>query len=78
MQPLDKQLQRRVWARVYGGGEPTLTPKQRETLRRCLARSRENLAFYEKMQAHRLYAAAFTRLTAETKEQIKMLQQMLR
>ena len=59
MKPLDRGLQRRVWSRVYGGTPQRLTVRQRETLRRALARSGENLAFYEQMAHHALYAEAF-------------------
>ena len=76
MKPLDRGLQRRVWSRVYGGTTQHLTHRQRETLRRALARSGENLAFYEQMAHHVLYAEAFQRLAQETREQIKMLKQM--
>lgn len=78
MQSLDRKLQRRVWARVYDGGAMPLTPQQRRLVGQSLARSRENLAFYEKMENHGLYAEAFKRLKSETAEHIKMLQQMLR
>ena len=77
METLDRQLQRRVWARVYDGPKETLTARQREHLRRCLVRSRENLAVYEKMQRHYAYQEAFARLQTETREQIKMLRKML-
>ncbi len=77
MKPLDQQLQRRVWARVYNQSAAPLTARQRQALQRCLQRSRENLAFYQKMQRHSLYAEAFTRLASETAEHIKMLNQML-
>lgn len=77
MKPLDRHLQHRVWSRVYDGAGKELTARQRESLRRALARSRENLAVFEKMEHHPLYAEAFARMAAETREQIKMLQQML-
>ena len=78
MKPLDRGMQRRVWARVYDRKAAPLTQQQRQSLRRCLERSQENLAFYEKMQTHQIYAEAFDRLYAQTAEQIKMLSQMLR
>ena len=77
MQPLDRRLQRRVWNRVYGNFHGILSKRQRERLQRCLRCSMDNLAFYEGMSNHNLYADAFIRLAAETKEQIKMLRQML-
>ena len=77
MEPLDHRLQQRVWARVYGGPTQLLTPQQREGLRRCLRRCRENLAYYEQMQQHYAYREAFSHLATQTGEEIKMLQQML-
>ena len=77
MEQLDHQLQQRVWARVYGSPTQPFTPRQRENLRRCLGRCRENLAVYEKMQTHFAYQEAFTHLAEQTREEIKMLRQML-
>ena len=77
MKPLDRHLQRRVWSRVYSGAGKNLTPWQRESLGRALARCRQNLTAFERMEHHPLYAEAFARMAAETREQIKMLKQML-
>ena len=77
MEPLDRQLQRRVWKRVYESPREMLTRRQREVLGRCLARCRENLAVYEKMSSHFIYQEAFAHMAAQTREQIKMLRQML-
>ncbi len=77
MKPLDRNLQRRVWARVYDRTAVPMTAQQRQALVRCLQRSRENLTFYQKMQSHSLYAEAFTHLANQTAEQIKMLKQIL-
>ena len=77
MKALDQGLQHRVWSRVYGRTPQRLTIRQREMLRQALARSGENLAFYEQLAHHALYAEAFQRLAQETREQIKMLNQML-
>ena len=78
MESLDRNLQRRVWNRVYDQAGSPLSPGQRKALRQSLARSRENLALYEKMEHHGIYGDAFAKLRAETAEHIKMLQQMLR
>ncbi len=78
MEKLDRNMQRRVWARVYDKGSMPLKEKQRQRLGQCLVRSRENLTFYEKMEHHSIYSEAFAKLRAETAEHIKMLQQMLR
>ena len=77
MEQLDQRMQQRVWARVYGGRPVALTARQRQALQSALYNSRRNLAFFESMEHHSLYGAAFERLSRDTKEQIKMLQQML-
>ncbi len=77
MQQLDRRMQQRVWARVYGGRPIALTDRQRQELSRSLQRCRKNLALFESMTGHAIYAEAFNRLSRETKEQIKMLQQIL-
>ena len=77
METLDRNLQRRVWSRVYPGRPGGLTPQQRQRLHRCLVRSKENLAVYEKMVGHGLYGPAFEYLSQQTQEEIKMLMQML-
>ena len=77
MQKLDRQLQRRVWARVYGGQPVAWTDRQRQALERARNNCRKNLALYERMTSHALYAEAFHRLAEETKEHIKMLNQIL-
>ncbi len=78
MKTLDRNLQRRVWARVYGDTPQKLTHRQRENLRRALVRCGENLALFEQLEHHSLYGDAFARLTHETREHTKMLNQMLR
>ncbi len=78
MEKLDQRMQQRVWARVYGGRPMALTARQRQAMQSALYSSRRNLAFFESMESHGLYGAAFERLSRDTKEQIKMLQQMLR
>ena len=77
MEPLDRRLQQRVWARVYESPKEMLTSRQRQALHRCLQRSRENLVAFEKMRSHFAYQEAFAHLETQSREQIKMLQQML-
>ncbi len=78
MKPLDRNMQRRVWSRVYDPSAAPLTPQQLQLLQRCLQRSRENLAVFGKLDRQGMYAEAFSRLHTETAEHIKMLTQMLR
>ena len=78
MEPLDRNMQRRVWARVYPEHPSGWSPKQRQALQRCLARSKENLAIFVQLENHSLYGQAFGKLAGETREHMKMLQQMLK
>ena len=76
MEKLDKNMQRRVWQRVYD--QPVqLTKEQRQLLQQCLQRSITNRTVFEKMENHQLYAEAFARMARETNEHIKMLRHML-
>ena len=78
MEKLDRQMQKRVWDRVYAQPQaPRLSPQQRQNLQQALRRCEANLAFYEKMSAHDPYGDAFRRMAAETVEHTKMLRQML-
>ena len=79
METLDRNLQKRVWDRVYGKTpQPRLIPRQRQQLRQALQRSEANLAMYRQFANHSVYNEAFRRLAEETAEHIKMLQQMLK
>ena len=76
MERLDKNMQRRVWDRVYD--QPAkLLPQQRQALQQCLRRAESNRAVFEKMEHHNGYAEAFSRMSRETNEHIKMLRQIL-
>ena len=76
MEKLDKNLQRRVWQRVYD--QPaSLTKQQRQSLAQCLQRAMANRAVLESLENHSLYAEAFTRMANETGEHCKMLRQIL-
>ena len=78
MEKLDRQMQKRVWDRVYGQSQtPRLSQQQRQALQQALRRNEANLAFYEKMTNHETYADAFRRLAADAAEHSKMLRQML-
>ena len=79
MEKLDRNLQKRVWERVYAQPQtPRLRQQQRQNLQQALRRSEANLAVYEKMATNETYGDAFCRLAADTAEHIKMLRQMLR
>ena len=77
MKELDRHLQRRVWARVYGGTGTLLSPSQRQQLTAALQRSRKNHTIFTHLAHHAVYAEAMEHLATETGEHIKMLQQML-
>lgn len=74
---MDKNMERRVWQRVYGNPPPRRTPRQRQELRRCLDRAETNLRFYESQRGDPIYAEAFSRLAMETAEHCKMLRQIM-
>ena len=79
MEKLDRQLQARVWERVYAQPpEPRLTSQQRQMLQQALQRNERNLAFYEKMANHQPYGDAFRRMITDAAEHSKMLRQMLK
>lgn len=79
MEPLDRQMQKRVWDRVYAQPpKQPLPPPLRNQLQQCLQRSRANLLIYERNTEHSLYGSAFSHLATQTQQQIQMLQQMLK
>ena len=79
MEHLDRQMQKRVWGRVYPQAPiPRLTPQQRQAVQQALQRNEKNLAFYEKMASHDPYGDAFHRMATEAAEHSKMLRQMLK
>ena len=77
MESLDRNLQRRVWARVYESPKEMFTAVQRTQVQKCLQRCRANLAALESLRGHCVYQEAFDHLRSQTQQQIQMLQQML-
>ena len=77
MEPLDRHLQRRVWARVYESPKEIFTARQRAQMVRCLQRCQDNLAVFENLRGHYAYQEAFAHLEQQTRQQIQMLRQML-
>ena len=78
METLDRDLQKRVWNRVYGKQpQPQLTSRQRQQLRQALQRSESNLVLYRQLTGHAVYGQAFHHLATESAEHVKMLRQML-
>ena len=76
---VDKNMERRVWQRVYGG-DPIphrLTPYQRQNLRRSLQRASANLNFFESQQNDPVYGEAYKHLALQTAEHCKMLRRIL-
>lgn len=78
MEPIDPEVQRRVWQRVYQTQpqKNRLSQKHRALLLQCLNRTKSNLAVYEGLRTHPVYGEAFRRLADETREHQKMLRQM--
>lgn len=74
---MDKNMEQRVWQRVYGRSSPSRTPRQRQELQRSLNRAETNLAFYESQSGDMVYGEAFSHLANQTREHCKMLRQIL-
>ena len=72
---IDKQMERRVWQRIYGKPMPRYS---REKLQQCLRREEVNFRYYDDQRMDPVYGEAFARLATETMEHIKMLRQILR
>ncbi len=72
---MDKNMERRVWQRVYGTTQPRRVPMQE--LRRSLNRAEANLRFYESQSRDPVYGEAFTRMATETREHCKMLRRIM-
>ena len=75
---IDKQMERRVWQRIYGNTRPPRQRLNREKLLQCLRREEINFQHYDSLRHHEIYGPAFARLADDTTEHMKMLQQILR
>lgn len=74
---MDRQMQQRVWQRVYGKPMPPKSQYNREKLQQCLRRAQMNFRYYDTLRMDPIYGAAFARLADDTMEHIKMLRQIL-
>lgn len=76
---MDKNMEQRVWQRVYGQAPipHRLTPRQRQNLRQSLQRAQLNLRFFESQRSDPVYSEAFAHLATQTAEHCKMLRQIL-
>ena len=74
---IDKQMERRVWQRVYGQQTPLRQNLNREKLRQCLRREEMNFEYYDSLRHHETYGPAFSRLADDGAEHIKMLRRIL-
>ncbi len=72
---MDKNMERRVWQRVYGTARPRQPPMQQ--LQKSLHRAQANLRFYESQTQDPIYGEAYTRLAMETREHCKMLRRIM-
>ena len=72
---MDKNMERRVWQRVYGTTQSRRVPMQE--LRRSLNRAEGNLRFYDSQSRDPVYGQAFERMATETREHCKMLRQIM-
>ena len=73
---IDKQMERRVWQRIYGQQQPTFRRYSREKLRQCLRREEMNFQYYDSLRMDETYGPAFGRLADDALEHIKMLRQI--
>ncbi len=76
MEGYDPRLAARVWGRVYPS-KPRLKGAQRQNLTACLLRAQRNLPVYEGLSEHPVYAHAFRHLAQQTREEIRMLKEIL-
>lgn len=81
MENIDRDMERRVWERVYANTEVSPVRRQRqprEALRRCYERAMANVKFYESRSRDPIYGPAYTHLARQTQEECKMLQQIMK
>lgn len=74
---IDRDMERRVWQRVYGRPMPQRPGYSREKLQQCLRREQMNFQYYDHLRMDPVYGMAFARMADEAGEHIKMLRQIL-
>ena len=74
---IDKQMERRVWQRIYGNNTPQRQSLNREKLRQCLRREEMDFRYYDALRQHETYGPAFSRLADDAAEHMKMLRRIL-
>lgn len=72
---IDRDMERRVWQRVYGKQQPQ-KQVDKKVLEQCYRREMANFTFYDRNREDPVYGAAFTRLAQDAQEHCKMLQQI--
>ncbi len=70
---LDRNTQRRVWARVYGS---PARPKPRQGLENARRRERANLQFFQSGTSDPVYGPAYAHLAALARQILAMLDRM--
>lgn len=75
---IDKNMERRVWQRIYPQPPRELPKWRRDRLQQCLQREQQNFRYYDDLRMDEMYGPAFGRLADDAIEHIKMLQQILR
>ena len=75
---IDKQMESRVWQRIYGRPQMVNRRYSREKLRQCLRREEINFQYYDSLRMDETYGPAFGRLADDAMEHMKMLRQILR
>ena len=76
MEKLDRNMQQRVWGRVYGQ-QPGLNQQTRQKLQQCRRRELENAKNYESLSRHSRYGEAFRHMARQSEEHAAMLGQIL-
>ena len=74
---IDKQMERRVWQRIYRNPPSPARRLNREKLRQCLRREEMNFGHYDSLRHHEIYGPAFARLADDAAEHMKMLRRIL-
>lgn len=74
---IDKNMERRVWQRIYGQSVPPRPAYSREKLMQCLRREEMNFQYYDSLRCDSIYGPAFGRLADDALEHKKMLRQIL-
>ena len=74
---INKQTEKRVWQRVYGGSMQPRRHYNCEKMQQCLRREEMNFRCYDDLRMDEIYGPAFGRLADDALEHMKMLRRIL-